>query len=48
PKEALAVEQAVDVALELGLRTADILAPGERAVTTTQMGNAIAEAVARG
>ncbi|MBI4312892.1 MAG: 3-isopropylmalate dehydrogenase [Chloroflexi bacterium] len=48
PKEALAVEQAVDKALESGLRTADIVAAGERAVTTTQMGNAIAEAVARG
>ena len=46
PKEAVAVEQAVDKVLEAGLRTADIVGQGERAVATTQMGNAIVDALA--
>ncbi|MBI2171657.1 MAG: 3-isopropylmalate dehydrogenase [Chloroflexi bacterium] len=46
PKEAQAVEQAVDRVLEGGQRTADIVAQGERQVTTSQMGNAIVEALA--
>ena len=46
PKEAVAVEQAVDKALEAGYRTPDLAGPGERTVTTTQMGNAVVDALA--
>ena len=45
-REALAVERAVDDAIELGLRTPDIARPGEKIVTTTEVGDAIAAAVA--
>ena len=44
-REARAVEQAVDDAIELGLRTPDIAARGEKTATTRQLGDAIAEAV---
>jgi len=37
------VETAVKQALAAGLRTADIARPGERVVSTSQMGNAVAE-----
>jgi len=43
PKLADRVEQAVKKALASGLRTADIARPGERAVSTSEMGNAVAE-----
>ncbi|MBI4340226.1 MAG: 3-isopropylmalate dehydrogenase, partial [Chloroflexi bacterium] len=45
PKEAEAVELAVEVALAAGYRTPDLAAPGERAVSTTQMGQAILDAL---
>src|SRR5919199_6375234 len=44
-REARAVEKAVDDAIELGLRTPDIAARGEKTATTRQLGDAIAEAV---
>jgi 3-isopropylmalate dehydrogenase len=46
-REATAVERAVDDAIELGLRTPDIARPGEKTVTTSEVGDAIAAAVAR-
>jgi 3-isopropylmalate dehydrogenase len=46
-REAKAVERAVDDAIEMGLRTPDIARPGEKLSTTTEVGTAIAEAVAR-
>ncbi len=46
-REARAVEAAVDDAIELGLRTPDIARSGERTVTTTELGDAIAAAVRR-
>ena len=46
PKEADAVEQAVDRVLEDGLRTPDLVKSGQRTVTTNQMGQALADAVA--
>lgn len=39
------IEAAVDSALEAGLRTADIFAPGTKLVSTTEMGSAIANAL---
>ena len=45
PKEAEAMEQAVSAALEAGLRTADIVEPGQTAVGCTAMGRAIAERI---
>ncbi|MBI2872544.1 MAG: 3-isopropylmalate dehydrogenase [Chloroflexi bacterium] len=45
PHEAALVERAVERALTGGLRTADIAAPGQRVVTTKEMGNAVAELV---
>lgn len=47
-READAVDRAVAGVLESGLRTADIAAPGERAVGTAAMGDAIADGVLRG
>ena len=46
-REAVAVERAVDDAIELGLRTPDIARPGEKTASTAEVGNAIATAVAR-
>jgi 3-isopropylmalate dehydrogenase len=43
---AAAVERAVAAALQSGLRTADIVAPGEAAVGTAGMGDAIARLIA--
>ena len=48
PKEAQAVEYAVEQVLEKGYRTPDLATQGQRAVTTAQMGQAVAEAVAQG
>ena len=48
PKEAQAVERAVEQVLEKGYRTPDIAIAGQRAVTTAQMGQAVAEAVGGG
>ena len=45
PKEAEAMEQAVSAALEAGLRTADIVEPGQTAVGCVAMGHAIAERI---
>ena len=45
PGEGVAIEQAVSSALSAGLRTADICLPGERAVSTAAMGDAVAERV---
>jgi 3-isopropylmalate dehydrogenase len=44
-QEAQAVESAVDTAIGRGLRTPDIARTGESAVSTTEMGSAIANAV---
>jgi 3-isopropylmalate dehydrogenase len=41
PKEAEAIEQAVDAVLNEGWRTADIAAPGEQAIGTVRMGELI-------
>jgi 3-isopropylmalate dehydrogenase len=43
--EARAVEQAVDRVLEQGLRTADLAGADGRALSTSEMGDAVAEAV---
>ena len=45
PKEAEAMEQAVSAALEAGLRTADIVEPGQTAVGCAAMGRAIAQRI---
>lgn len=45
-EEARAVEQAVDHAIQQGLRTPDIARDGDRSVSTTDLGDAIASAVA--
>ena len=45
---ARAVERAVETALEQGARTADIVAPGEKTQTTTEMTDAILAALAAG
>ncbi len=41
PAAAEAIEQAVSAVLDSGVRTADIMAPGMRQVTTTEMGEAV-------
>ncbi|HEX8968383.1 MAG TPA: 3-isopropylmalate dehydrogenase [Chloroflexota bacterium] len=46
-REAVAVERAVEDAIELGLRTPDIARAGERTSTTSAVGDAIAEALRR-
>lgn len=43
---ALAIEQAVQSALDQGLRTADIYQPGTTKLSTTEMGNAVIQALA--
>lgn len=43
--EAQAVEQAVDTALAGGSRTADLAAPGTRAVSTTEMGDLVVQSL---
>jgi 3-isopropylmalate dehydrogenase len=40
---AKAIEKAVEATLESGIRTADLARPGERSVSTVEMGNAIRE-----
>ena len=40
---AVAIEKAVDAALADGFRTADLTRPGEKSVSTTEMGNAVRE-----
>ena len=45
PREAEAVEQAVSAALEDGVRTSDIAAPGQAAVGCAAMGQAIARRI---
>lgn len=42
-ERALRIERAVDLALESGLRTADIFTPGSQLVGTSEMGQAIVE-----
>jgi 3-isopropylmalate dehydrogenase len=44
--EASAIEAAIDRAIEHGLRTPDIARPGEPSVTTSHMGDAIAQSLA--
>jgi 3-isopropylmalate dehydrogenase len=46
-REAHAIEQGVDDAIELGLRTPDIARPGEQTARTSEVGDAIAAAVRR-
>ncbi len=41
PEEAAAIERAVDAVLDRGLRTLDIAGPGEEALSTSGMGDAI-------
>ena len=45
PEEAALIEQAVERVLEQGLRTADIATEGTRTLSTSEMGEAIAERV---
>ncbi|MDE3011281.1 MAG: 3-isopropylmalate dehydrogenase [Pseudomonadota bacterium] len=42
------IETAVEATLEAGCRTADIAQAGEKVISTTQMGDAVASALARG
>jgi 3-isopropylmalate dehydrogenase len=46
-REAVAVERAVDDAIEMGLRTPDIARPGEKTARTTDIGDAVVDAVKR-
>jgi 3-isopropylmalate dehydrogenase len=48
PAEADALEAAVKQVLAKGLRTADIMQPGMKRVSTTEMGDAIVQALAAG
>ncbi len=43
--EAAAVERAVQQALDQGLRTADIMQPGMKKVSTEEMGDAVVKAL---
>lgn len=45
PKEADAIESAVSAALDAGLRTGDIAAPGEKVIGCKEMGQAIVERI---
>jgi 3-isopropylmalate dehydrogenase len=45
PEAADAIEQAVGVVLDRGMRTADIASPGTRCVSTREMGAAVASAI---
>ena len=45
PESAVRIEQAVSQVLDRGLRTPDILSPGLQAVTTSEMGDAVAVAL---
>ncbi|MEQ8514546.1 MAG: 3-isopropylmalate dehydrogenase [Chromatocurvus sp.] len=47
PEVATAIEAAVGDVLDAGLRTADICAPGQAAVGTVEMGDAVVAAIAR-
>lgn len=42
------IEAAVEATLEAGCRTADIAQPGDKVISTTEMGDAVARALARG
>ena len=44
--EAQAIEDAIDAVLEAGLRTGDIAKQNEQSISCTEMGNAIANAIA--
>jgi 3-isopropylmalate dehydrogenase len=44
-EEALAIELAVNQALDAGFVTGDVAAPGERVYTTTEVGAAVAERI---
>jgi len=46
--QAADIERAIDEALAAGARTRDIAGPGERVLTTTEMGQAITDALAEG
>lgn len=46
-EEARAVEQAVEKVLDQGLRTPDIATPGAKTVSTSEMGDAVAELICR-
>jgi 3-isopropylmalate dehydrogenase len=46
--EAEAIEKAVDIALEEGYRTYDIMEPGKKKVGTKEMGAAIVDIIMRG
>jgi 3-isopropylmalate dehydrogenase len=46
-REARAVERAVDDAIELGLRTPDIARAGEKTASTSEVGDAVVEALRR-
>jgi 3-isopropylmalate dehydrogenase len=48
PQAAELIERAVDEAAERGFHTADIARPGERPLSTTEMGNRINELVLHG
>jgi 3-isopropylmalate dehydrogenase len=43
---AAAIEKAVETTLQSGLRTADLARPGEKSISTVEMGNAIKERLA--
>ena len=45
PREAKAIEDAVDAVLNEGWRTADIAAPGQQAIGTQRMGQLIREKI---
>ena len=44
--EAQAIEDAIDAVLEAGLRTGDIAKQNEQSISCTEMGDAIAKAIA--
>lgn len=46
-REAQAVEKAVESVLEQGLRTPDLAGPGERTISTSEMGDAVVKALRR-
>jgi 3-isopropylmalate dehydrogenase len=43
---ASAIESVVEATLESGLRTADLARPGEKSISTVEMGHAIRERIA--
>jgi len=46
--EAAAIEAAVQVVLQAGLRTGDLTQPGQPGVGTTEMGSRVADAIQAG